>query len=202
MDNDSNPHKIGPWTRLASKEVYRNPWIHLREDQIRHPDGTPGIYGVVEFQNLAVGVIPVDEQGRVILVGQFRYPMNSYSWEIPEGGCPKGEAILVGAMRELREETGFTAARWDYLGSLALSNAATNEMGHLFLARDLMPGVASPEPSEELQVKKMDLEEAYRLAMEGELTESLTVAGLARTRYFLDSEKVRPLKISFPEARS
>jgi 8-oxo-dGTP pyrophosphatase MutT (NUDIX family) len=195
MDADAAGEKIGPWTRLSTRQVYENPWIRVREDQVLHPDGSPGIYGVVHFRNLAVGVVPIDAQGRVVLVGQFRYAMNGYAWEIPEGGCPEGRGTPEEtAARELREETGFTAARWDYLGCLALSNSATDEVAHIFLARDLTPGPTDPEPTEVLAVKTVDFAEAWRMAMEGELTESLTVLGLARARHFLELEKQGALK--------
>jgi 8-oxo-dGTP pyrophosphatase MutT (NUDIX family) len=194
MDGASDPpDKIGPWTRLSGRELYDNPWIRVREDQVLRPDGTPGIYGTVHFKNIAVGVVPIDEDGRVILVGQHRYPLNRYSWEIPEGGCPiGGETPLEAAARELREETGFTAARWDYLGGLELSNACTDEVGHLYLARELTPGPQQPDPTEDIAVKRMDFRDAYRMAMEGGFTESLSVVALARAAYLLDREASRP----------
>lgn len=191
--------KIGPWTKLSSRQVYENPWIRVREDQVLHPDGKPGIYGVVHFRNLAVGVVPLDARGDVILVGQFRYAMNGYAWEIPEGGCPEASPPEETAARELREETGYTAARWDYLGCMALSNSATDEVAHFFLARELTPGESDPESSEELAVKTVPFEEAWRMAMEGELTESLTVGALARARHFLEREKRGDLK-PYPRA--
>lgn len=183
------PEKIGPWTRLRSRAIYENPWIRVREDDVLRPDGSPGIYGTVHFKNIAVAVVPIDAQGRVILVGQHRYPFDRYFWEVPEGGCPEGrEKPEEAAVRELREETGYVAGRWDYLGALVLSNACSDENGHLFLARDLTPGAQDPDADEQLAVKAVDFQEAWRMAMEGELTESLTVAALARARYFLDRE--------------
>jgi 8-oxo-dGTP pyrophosphatase MutT (NUDIX family) len=183
------PEKIGPWTRLRGREVYENPWIRVREDEVLRPDGAPGIYGTVHFKNLAVAVVAIDAQGRVILVGQHRYPFDRYFWELPEGGCPIGrETPLEAAKRELREETGFAAGRWDGLGTLELSNSCTDELGHLFLARDLTAGEMDPDGDEELAVKAVDFAEAWRMAMAGELTESLTVAALARARWFLDRE--------------
>ena len=188
MEGDA-PGKIGPWTRLRRREVYDNPWIRVREDEVLRPDGSPGIYGTVHFKNIAVAVVPIDAQGRVILVGQHRYPFDRYFWELPEGGCPEGrEEPLDSAKRELREETGFSAARWDYLGTLELSNSCTDEIGHLYLARDLTPGPQHTDADEQLAVKAMDFREAWRMAMEGELTESLTVAALARAAHFLDRE--------------
>jgi 8-oxo-dGTP pyrophosphatase MutT (NUDIX family) len=189
---DQQSARIGPWTRLAGREVYENPWIRVREDQVLHPDGSRGIYGTIHYKHTAVGVVAIDSQGRVILVGQHRYPFDLYFWELPEGGCPiageGAELPAVSAARELREETGFTAARWDYLGPFVLSNSTSNEAGHLYLARDLSPGPAQPDPSERIEVKAVDFREAFRMAMEGEITESITVMGLARARHFLDRE--------------
>jgi 8-oxo-dGTP pyrophosphatase MutT (NUDIX family) len=190
MDEAASPgEKIGPWTRLTSRDIYDNPWIRVREDGILNPDGSPGIYGVVEFKNIAVGVVALDAAGRVLLVGQHRYTLDSYSWEIPEGGGAKGKDTPEStAARELREETGFTAGRWNYLGCIAVSNSVSDEVGHFFLARELTPGPTHPDASEELQVRMVDLEEAYRMAMEGVLNESLTITGLARARHFLSLE--------------
>lgn len=186
--------RIGPWIRLSSRPIYDNPWIKVREDQVLHPDGKPGIYGVVHFKHRAVAVVPVDAQGRVILVGQWRYPLDTHSWEIPEGGCPEGEDPLAAARRELKEETGCEAARWDYLGPVALSNSATDETGHIYLARDLTEGEPEPEGTEQLTVKTVAWEEAWRMAMEGEITDILTVAALARARHALDRERGRPVR--------
>jgi 8-oxo-dGTP pyrophosphatase MutT (NUDIX family) len=189
---DGAPEKIGPWTRLRRRVVYDNPWIRVREDDVLRPDGSPGIYGTVHFKNIAVAVVAIDAQGRVILVGQHRYPFDRYFWEVPEGGCPEGrEAPLDSAKRELREETGFAAARWDYLGTLELSNACSDEIGHLYLARDLTPGPQETDGDEQIAVKAVDFREAWRMAMEGELTESLTVASLSRAAFFLDREAGR-----------
>ena len=118
-----------PWLTAASERVYENPWISVREDRVVRPDGEPGIYGVVHYKNVAVGVLPVDD-GHTYLVGQYRYPLDEYSWEIPEGGCPEGEEPLHAAQRELREETGLVldparlqgpvwrrSAEFDFLGA-------------------------------------------------------------------------------------
>jgi 8-oxo-dGTP pyrophosphatase MutT (NUDIX family) len=181
--------KIGPWTRLSGRDIYENPWIRVREDKVVRPDGSPGIYGLIHYKNIAIAVVPIDSQGRVILVGQHRYPFDKYFWELPEGGCPIGkDTPEEAAKRELREETGYTAARWDYLGELVLSNSTSDEIGHLYLARDLTPGPPEPDATEVLEVKPMDFREAYRKAMTGEIAESLTVAGLSRAKHFLERE--------------
>ena len=128
-----------PWLTAASERVYENPWISVREDRVVRPDGEPGIYGVVHYKNVAVGVLPV-EDGYTYLVGQYRYPLDQYSWEIPEGGCPEGEEPLSAAQRELREETGLEAGSWRKLGEAHLSNSVADEYAVWFLATDLVPG--------------------------------------------------------------
>lgn len=188
-----------PWQRESSKLVYENPWMRVREDQVIRPDGKPGIYGVVEFRNWAIGIVPVTAEGDTILVGQFRYPLDHYSWEIVEGGGPKADSPLESAMRELREETGITANRWTYLGELALSNSVTDEIGCVFLAEDLTFGESEPEGTEQLAIKRVPLEEAYRMAMTGEIADGLAIVGLARAYHYLQSGRsVEPFERSFP----
>ena len=126
-----------PWRTLGSRRVYENPWISVREDSVVRPDGEPGIYGVVHYKNTAVGVLPVEDD-HVYLVGQYRYPLDRYSWEIPEGGCPEGEEPLGAARRELREETGLEAGSWRRLGEAYLSNSVADEYAVWFLATDLV----------------------------------------------------------------
>src|SRR5271167_62330 len=143
-----------PWRTLSSRLVYENPWIRVREDQVRRPDGLPGIYGVVEFKNRAVGVLPVEADGSIWLVGQFRYPLRAYSWEIPEGGGLPSEMPEATARRELREETGFTAGRVELLSTSHLSNSVSDELAYLFRATELTPGEDCPEGTEKLEVRR------------------------------------------------
>src|SRR3954447_25437003 len=121
-----DPDRTNPWTTLGTQPVYDNPWIAVREDRVVRPDGSPGIYGVVHFKNRAIGVLPVDEQGRIWLVGQYRYPLGAYSWEIPEGGAPEGESPVEAARRELREETGLRATHLERLAISHLSNSVSD----------------------------------------------------------------------------
>ena len=168
-----------PWTTLNTREVYANPWIHVREDQVINPSGGRGIYGVVEFQNRAVGVIPVDDQGHTWLVGQYRYCHHSYEWEIPEGGCTADENLLDCAKRELLEETGIVAEEYELiLEDLQLSNSTTNEVAYIYVARGLKFTEAQPEATEKLSIKRLPLEEAIEMARNGTIRDGMSVMGL------------------------
>ena len=167
-----------PWTRLSRRRVYDNPWITVWEDQVRRPDGRPGIYGVVHYKNQAVGVVAVDAEDRVALVGQYRYTLDTYSWEIPEGGAAPGEEPLEAARRELEEETGCSAAQWRTLLRGHLSNSVSDEEAFCYLATELQAGEARPEGTEQLQVRWVPFEEALAMAMDGRITDALAIAGL------------------------
>lgn len=172
------PDRPNPWTTLASRPVYENPWIAVREDQVLRPDGRPGVYGVVHFKSTAVGVLPVDEQGRVWLVGQFRYPIGRYSWEIPEGGGHGDESPEETARRELREETGLTARRLELIARSHLSNSVSDEFAMIFRATGLDRGPSAPEGTERLEVRLVEWDEAWALLRRGEITDSMTVIAL------------------------
>lgn len=171
-----------PWRTLGSRRVYENPWISVREDSVVRPDGEPGIYGVVHYKNTAVGVLAVEDD-HVYLVGQYRYPLERYSWEIPEGGCPEEEEPLAAARRELREETGLAAGSWRSLGEAYLSNSVADEYARWFLATDLVPGEQSPEGTEILGVRRVPLREALAMTTDGRITDALSI--LALTTYAL-----------------
>jgi len=171
-----------PWTTLSRRPIYENPWISVREDQVRRPDGEPGIYGVVQFKHLAVGVLPVDDQGRLWLVGQYRYPIDRYSWEVPEGGGVAGEPPEATARRELREETGFTAGGLELLGTSHLSNSVSDELAYLYRATDLTPGPSAPEGNEQLELRLTDWDEAWEMLRRGDITDSLSVMALLHER--------------------
>jgi 8-oxo-dGTP pyrophosphatase MutT (NUDIX family) len=166
-----------PWLSVSSKRVYDNPWITVREDRVVRPDGESGIYGVVHYKNIAVGVLAIEED-HVYLVGQYRYPLKSYSWEIPEGGCPEDEEPLRAAQRELREETGLEAARWQMLGEAYLSNSVADEYAVWFVATGLVPGEVRPEGTERLSVRRLPLREVLTMALEGEITDALSLLAL------------------------
>lgn len=174
-----------PWRTLSIQEVYDNPWIKVTHREVLTPAGTPGIYGVVHFKNIAIGIVPVDEEGNTWLVGQYRYTLNQYSWEIPEGGCPEGTDPLDTAKRELKEETGIEATHWENLLDFHTSNSVTDEYGIAYLATGLSYGAAEPEETEDLQVKKLPLQEAIDMVMRGEITDSLSVMALLKVRILL-----------------
>ncbi|UYZ63280.1 NUDIX domain-containing protein [Hymenobacter weizhouensis] len=174
-----------PWHVLSSELKYQNPWIRVREDQVLNPAGNPGIYGVVSMKNKALGIIPVDADGNTWLVGQYRYPLNEYSWEIPMGGGPVELDILESAQRELREETGLTAGRWTNLMRLHTSNSVTDEEGFVFLAQDLEHGDVEPEESEDLRLWKLPLTEAIEMVMDSRITDAISVAGLLKAARLL-----------------
>lgn len=179
-----------PWTTLSTKTPYENPWIRVEHSDVLTPAGTAGIYGVVRFKNLAVGVVPIDQEGYTYLVGQFRYALGRYSWEIPEGGCPLGTDALATAKRELQEETGLSANEWTTLLETDLSNSVSDEEGIIFLAQGLVQGKASPEDTEELAVKRVPFAEAYQMVLAGEIRDSLSVMGILRVQLMIQEGKI------------
>ncbi|RQP18343.1 NUDIX hydrolase [Parapedobacter defluvii] len=166
------------WKTIRIDQVYDNPWIQVEHREVTTPANKPGIYGVVKFKNKAIGILPVDDEGYIYLVGQFRYPLGEYSWEIPEGGGPLDEDPLETAKRELREETGLVAERWERIGRIHTSNSVTDEEGFIYLATGLQPGEAEPEETEELQLKRVPLTEAAEMVMRGEITDSISMCGI------------------------
>jgi 8-oxo-dGDP phosphatase len=182
-----------PWQTLSRRTVYANPWISVREDEVIRPDGADGIYGVVEFHNLALGVVPVFPDGDTVLVGQFRYALDTYLWEIPSGGGDRRRDPVEELHRELREETGLTASRWTPLGAVHTSTSATDEFGLLYLAEDLVEGEPTPEGTEKLAQWRLPLDEALAMALDGRLTDAVTVMGVCRAAHALAGREVAAL---------
>jgi 8-oxo-dGTP pyrophosphatase MutT (NUDIX family) len=166
------------WETLTDKVVYENPWLKLHHRDVINPAGKEGIYGLVSFKNKAIGIIPLDKDNNLYLVGQFRYNLKEYSWEIPEGGGPLGEEPLDAAKRELKEETGLVAAQWTKIARIHTSNSATDEEGFLYLAEELSQFEQEPEDTEELAVKIVPLAEAVDMVMRSEITDALSVCGI------------------------
>jgi 8-oxo-dGTP pyrophosphatase MutT (NUDIX family) len=166
------------WETLNSKTIYENAWLTLDHRDVINPSGNQGIYGLVKFKNKAIGILPIDAQGMIYLVGQYRYAIDEYSWEIPEGGGAFEHDPLDAAKRELKEETGLIAGAWSKLARIHTSNSATNEEGFLFIAEDLVQMDAEPEDTEVLQVKRIPLSEAVEMVMRSEITDSLSVCAI------------------------
>jgi len=171
-----------PWTVLATRPIYDNPWISVVENQVLTPAGTPGIYGVVSPKKLALGVVPFTDDGKIVLVGQFRFPLGVYSWEIPEGGGDKTIPPLESIARELKEETGYRAANWHELLRLHLSNSISDELAISYIAWNLTAGEAIPEETEVLRLRHVPFAEALAMVMDGTVTDAITVASLLKIK--------------------
>jgi 8-oxo-dGTP pyrophosphatase MutT (NUDIX family) len=169
-----------PWRRRSRDVAYENQWITVWHDDVTRPDGGPGIYGVVHFRSVAVGVVPIDDSDQVTLVGQYRYTLDAWSWEIPEGGVPFGEDPLDGARRELREETGIEAAVWQEIGRFHLSNSISDEAAVAYIATGLTRGEPSPDETEALEVRQVTFDEALAMTLDGRITDALSVLALQR----------------------
>lgn len=176
---------VGPWTRKSVSVPYRNAWIQVEHHEVVDPSGSEGIYGVVRFRHRALGCIPLHDDGTITLVGQHRYPLDRYFWEIPEGGGRPGHDPLEEMKRELAEETGLVAATWIPLGGIDMSNSVTDETALLWLARDLSQGESHPESVEQIETRRIPFSEAVEQAIDGRLTDSLTVVALLRAARLL-----------------
>ena len=175
-----SPGTIGPWRRHSRRLAYENDWITVWHDVVTRPDGSSGIYGVVHYANLAAGVVVLDDDDRVLLVGQHRYTLDAMSWEIPEGGVLPGETPLDGIQRELREETGVEATDWRELARAHLSNSVSDEEAVVFAARRGAEGAAQPEPTEAIEVRRVPFEEALAMTLDGRITDAMSVIGIQR----------------------
>jgi 8-oxo-dGTP pyrophosphatase MutT (NUDIX family) len=174
-----NEPEKNPWRRRSRRLAYENPWIQLYHDEVVRPDGEPGIYGVVHFRHRAIGVVPLDtELDRVLLVGQYRYTLDRYSWEVPEGGGRFGESPEEAARRELAEETGYAGGAWRELCRCDLSNSVTDETVVLFVATDLVAGTATPEGTEKIEMRWVAFDEALAMIARGEITDAMTIIAL------------------------
>jgi len=181
--------RIGPWTRNSVATVYTNPWIQVEHHRVVDPAGRAGVYGVVRFRHRALGCVPLHADGTVTLVGQHRYPLDSWSWEIPEGGGDPDADSLAEMRRELAEETGLAAREWIPLGPLHPSNSVSDEVATLWLARDLEPGTATPESTEsDMRSTRIPFSQAVEMALDGRLTDAITVVALLRARHYLEQE--------------
>lgn len=169
-----------PWQKKSERPIYSNPWIDVREDIVINPAGNENLYGVVNFKNRAIAIVPLDEANNTWLVGQYRYPLDEYSWELPMGGGPLNEDILEAAKRELKEETGLSAQNWENICRIHTSNSVTDEEGFIFIATGLTEGETEFDETEKLEIRKMPLTEAIEMVMNNEITDSLSIAGILK----------------------
>jgi 8-oxo-dGTP pyrophosphatase MutT (NUDIX family) len=179
-----------PWTTLSSKHIYENSWIKLEEHQVINPAGGKGIYGKVHFKNKAIGIVALDDERNIWLVGQHRYPLNEWSWEIPEGGGPHHLDPLEAAKRELKEETGLVADEWQMVLRTHLSNSVTDEVGFVYLARGLKQLEQNLEATEaDMKVWKLPFKEALQMVLDGKITDSLSIMGILRVNLMIQDLK-------------
>lgn len=181
---------INPWEITDSKNIYDNPWISIEEFDVIDPSGKSGIYGVVHFKNMAIGILVLDENYNTYIVGQYRFPLKIYSWEIPMGGGKLDVEPLDSAKRELKEETGIVAKNWKEIIKIHLSNSVTDEFGISYVAKDLEFHEASPEEVEELQVKKLPFNDLLEMVLSGEITDSITVATVLKAKILMDKGEI------------
>jgi ADP-ribose pyrophosphatase len=174
-----------PWKTKSIQKIFENPWIRLENHEVITPAGKDGTYGIVHFKNRAMAIIPIDEEGNTWLVGQFRYSLDEYSWEIPMGGGPNDKDLLESAKRELKEETGLIADQWTEILKIHTSNSVTDEVGFVYLAQGLEEGETEFEETEILQIKKLPFSEVLEMVMNGEITDSISVAGILKAARIL-----------------
>ncbi|HEX5766327.1 MAG TPA: NUDIX hydrolase [Woeseiaceae bacterium] len=190
------------WKKLSSKVVFDNPWITVFEDRVINPGGGRNDYGHVHFKNKAVAVLPLDDRGNTWLVGQDRYTLGTFTWELPMGGAPLAESPLDAARRELREETGLIAARWTEVMRLHTSNSITDEVGIVFVAEELTEGPSDLDETENIELRKLPLAEALDMIDRGEITDAISVAALLGVARRLEPSRRGSTPPSIPRERS
>ncbi len=181
----NHKESINPFKKIDSKSLYENPWIKVREDKVINPSGKEGIYGVVEFKKIAVAILPIDDEMNTWIVGQYRYPMDSYEWEIPEGGNEVGEDPMVTAKRELYEETGIIANSFEKILEMQLSNSCTNEVSISYIARDLQFLESRPDETEVLTLRKISFDHLIKMVENSEIKDALSIATILKARLIL-----------------
>ncbi|MGY6562805.1 MAG: NUDIX domain-containing protein [Luteibaculaceae bacterium] len=185
------PRKEGNWVTLTEKTVHENNWIRVDAFDVTTPTNTPGHYSVVHFKNVAVGVIPLDKDMNTYIVGQYRYPLKQYSWEIPEGGSPEGTNPETSAARELEEECGLKPQKLTKILEMHLSNSVSDELAIIYVATNLLETEKQPEETEELEIKKVSWNTLVKMVINGEITDSMSVAGVLKLNYLLQNNLIQ-----------
>lgn len=192
-----------PWVRLAHRRAYDGPYLAVDEYDVLTPGGRPGYYGVVRFKRVGVGVLPIDDEGHVYLVGQWRFAIDAYSWEMPEGGADPGEDFAATARRELEEEAGLRAAEITEALRMRMSNSVTDEDCVVFIATGLTPGAHAPDETEVFRHARVPFAEALAAALDGRIVDALTIAALLRAHHMaVTGQLPEPLaRAMLPDAR-
>ena len=185
-----NVSNDNPWEKIDEEIKYDNSWIKVIHSNVINPSGGKGIYGSVHFKNWAIGIVPLDKNLNTWIVGQYRYPIKQYSWEIPEGGGPIGISAIETAKRELSEECGLKANKWTKIQTFHLSNSVSDEYGELFLAQDIEVFENHPDPEEKLIIKKLPFEEVFQMVLKGEITDSLSIMGVYKVKYLIKNNLI------------
>lgn len=181
---------LNPWKTLSDTEIYNTNWIRITRHDVINPHGNPGVYSVVHFKNYAIGIIPIDDEFNTWIVGQYRYPLNQYSWEIIEGGCPRNEIPEIAAKRELREEAGIECNHLIKIQEIHLSNSNTDEFGIIYVAKGLKFFNPEPEDTELLQIRKLPFSDVYQMVLNGEITDGMSVNGILKLKILLEEGKI------------
>jgi 8-oxo-dGTP pyrophosphatase MutT (NUDIX family) len=184
------PKTEGNWVTLTHKVAHENKWIRVDAFDVTTPANTPGHYSVVHYKNVAVGIIPLDKDMNTYIVGQYRYPLKQYSWEIPEGGSPVGTNPIESAKRELQEECGLIPNYVEQILEMHLSNSVSDEKAIIYLGTQLTKTSSSPEETEELTIKKIPFKNLVKMVLNGEITDSMSVAGVLKLNYLIENRLI------------
>jgi 8-oxo-dGTP pyrophosphatase MutT (NUDIX family) len=184
------PNEQNPWKIIDKHTAYDNAWISVTHHNVMHLSGKLGVYGTVHFKRLALGVLVLDDENNTWIVGQYRFPLNQYTWEIPKGGGSLDVDPLISIKRELLEETGIVADWWIHIQSLQLSNSATDEIAHLYVAKNLTYQKATPDEDELLQQRKIPFDELYKWVCDGKITDALTVTAVLKAKLLMMEGKL------------
>lgn len=178
-------NELNPWQTIQKTVRYESAWIRTEEHDVINPAGKPGKYSLTHFKNIAVAVIPLDNENNTWIVGQYRYPLQSFEWEVCEGGCPEGTDPLETAKRELKEECGIIAGDFELILEMQLSNSATDEISYTYLARNLSMTMSQPEETEQLTIKKIPFAELFQMVISGKIKDALSVASVLKANEIL-----------------
>jgi ADP-ribose pyrophosphatase len=185
MDLHAQPHLERPFTRVASQTAFRCPYYTVRKDELVTADGHEATYYVVDLIG-GVWIVPVTRTGEIVLIRNYRYPVDAWCWELPAGGLQPSDEPLELAREELKEETGGVAQRWTFLGNFFSKPSMSTEVAHIFLATGVELGEAHPEPSEFMEIHPMPAEQVYKLARSNQIGDARSALAL-----FMFEERIR-----------